>query len=323
MLNYGLPQGSCIGPQLFFYYTHHITDVIKWYSDVKYHFYADDTQLYVCVDPCKPGETDSAIPILSNCISEIKNWMSNNMLLLNDDKTEFFVAANPRLVNILSDISIIIGNTVIRPSPSVRNLGVTFDTAMTMSNHISSVCKTLIYGTYHVLEFSLMKQHVTMQSAQSSLHVLIMLLSLLILSVHLVKKLAVFNDSKTSSRGPIIRCRRGVSNIMFGTFFISTVSCVLVFIMWRNYQSAAFKYRIFNQNQYLNIQLPNYLKMHSPTFCNKVLYPIGYGAENLRVVHTLQFGYCFGFIFLYLRSNFSSKPFYEEVENVLLQVFIG
>ena len=100
-----LPQGSCIGPQLFSYYTHPITDVIKRYSDVKYHFYADDTQLYICVDPRKPRETDRVISILSNCISEIKNWISNNMLLLNDDKTEFVVAANPRLMNILSDIS--------------------------------------------------------------------------------------------------------------------------------------------------------------------------------------------------------------------------
>ena len=47
-----------------------------------------DTQLYICVNLCKPSETDRAISILSNCISEIKNWMSNNMLLLNDDKTE-------------------------------------------------------------------------------------------------------------------------------------------------------------------------------------------------------------------------------------------
>ena len=153
VLNYGLPQGSCVGPQLFSYYTHPITDVIKRYSDVKYHFYADDTQLYICVDPRKPGETDHAISILSNCISEIKNWMSNNMLLLNDDKTEFFVAANPRLMNILSDISITIGNTVIRPSLSVRNIGVTFDSAMTMSNHISSICKTLNFHLRNLSHF--------------------------------------------------------------------------------------------------------------------------------------------------------------------------
>ena len=36
VLNYGLPQGCCIGPQLFSYYTHPVTDVIKRYSDVKF-----------------------------------------------------------------------------------------------------------------------------------------------------------------------------------------------------------------------------------------------------------------------------------------------
>ena len=34
--------------------------------------------------------------------------------------------------------------------------------------------------------------------------------------------------------------------------------------MWHNYQSAVFEYRILNQNQNPNIQLPNYSKTHSP-----------------------------------------------------------
>ena len=154
---------SCGGPQLFSYYTHPITDVIKRYSDVKYHFYADDTQLYICVNPRKPGETDRAISILSNCISEIKNWMSNNMLLLNDDKTEFFVAANPRLMNILSDISIAIhvGDTVIRPSLSVRILHSTVPWLCLVTSLQYAKLLTFMYRTYHVLEFLLMKQHVT------------------------------------------------------------------------------------------------------------------------------------------------------------------
>ena len=45
-------------------------------------------------------------------------------------------------MNILCDISVTISNTVTRPSLSVRNIGVTFDSAMTMSNHIFSLCKT-------------------------------------------------------------------------------------------------------------------------------------------------------------------------------------
>ena len=59
------------------------------------------------------------------------------------------VAANPRLMNILSDIfitSITIGSTVIRPSLSVINLGVTFDSAMTMSNQFGVENDSILYA---------------------------------------------------------------------------------------------------------------------------------------------------------------------------------
>ena len=129
-LDYGLPQGSCVGPQMFSYYTHPLSDIIKHHSGVKFHFYADDTQLYMCVDPRKPGETDRALSTLSACVSNIKAWMSKNMLLLNDEKTEFFVAANHRLLKTLSDVTITIGNTVIKPSSCVKKTLVLFLTVL-------------------------------------------------------------------------------------------------------------------------------------------------------------------------------------------------
>ena len=46
-----------------------ITDIILNHSGINFHFYADDTQFYGCVDPRIPGETDRALTLLSNCIS--------------------------------------------------------------------------------------------------------------------------------------------------------------------------------------------------------------------------------------------------------------
>ena len=124
-------------------YTHPLSDIIKHHSGVKFHFYADDTQLYMCVDPRKPGETDRALSTLSACVSNIKAWMSKNMLLLNDEKTEFVVAARqPWLLKTFVDVTITIGNrgpTVIKPSSCGKNLGVIFDSTMNMSNHVSSM----------------------------------------------------------------------------------------------------------------------------------------------------------------------------------------
>ena len=52
------------------------------------HMYADDTQLYL---PFKPEDYDTAITQMQNCLADIRRWMNENMLKLNDTKTEFMV----------------------------------------------------------------------------------------------------------------------------------------------------------------------------------------------------------------------------------------
>ena len=57
--------------------------------------------------------------------------------------TEFFIAASPHNMNRLSDINFQIGSEVITPSPTIKNLGITIDSAMTMSDHVTSLCKSV------------------------------------------------------------------------------------------------------------------------------------------------------------------------------------
>ena len=46
-------------------------------------------------------------------------------------------------------------------------------------------------------------------------------------------------------------------------YFLIVISPIILIIMWRNYQSAVFKYRIFDRNPNPNIRLLYYSKSHS------------------------------------------------------------
>jgi hypothetical protein len=141
-LSCGVPQGSVIGPRVFTKYSQFVASIIRNHG-LNYHIYADDVQIYMSFNPKIPGDATCAIFKLSTCVEELRHWMLSNMLKLNDSKTEFFIATSPHNMPRLSDHHIQIGDVEVYPSASIRNLGVIFDTVMNMSDHVTSLCKTI------------------------------------------------------------------------------------------------------------------------------------------------------------------------------------
>ena len=81
---YGVPQGSVLAPILFVLYTTPLSDIIAKHS-VNHQLFADDTQLQKSAPLC---EVTNLTKELNACTDDIKTWMMENQLKLNDDKTK-------------------------------------------------------------------------------------------------------------------------------------------------------------------------------------------------------------------------------------------
>ena len=99
---------------------------------VVYHKYADDTQLYVTYKSNVVGDMQSTVKQLGDCIAEIRGWMLNRMLKLNDNKTEMVIYMSQYHLNKYGRCDISIGNSTISPVECVRDLGVQIDQHLTM-----------------------------------------------------------------------------------------------------------------------------------------------------------------------------------------------
>ena len=77
------------------------------------------------------------------CIDDIKDWMTDNKLKLNDDKTEVMIISSSRMSTALSiPESFDIGNGSVPFSDTVKNLGVTLDCHLSLKTHVLNLVRT-------------------------------------------------------------------------------------------------------------------------------------------------------------------------------------
>lgn len=138
----GVPQGSLTGPILFLLYTNDI----PCHIDCKTVSYADDAQFLVS---SKASELDQSITKLELNLAHLESWYQTNHLKLNSSKTQFVMFCTRQMQRQLpTNITLKIGDAVVTPASSLKNLGVIMDRNLSWDEHVSETaqkCNKIIF----------------------------------------------------------------------------------------------------------------------------------------------------------------------------------
>ena len=116
-LTFSVPKGSCAGPWYYLVYASTLQSVVE--KPITIIGFADD---HILKDKFKINDVMDERRCkgnLENCIVNIKNWMDENQLKMNDDNMEYIIFASNRTSKKVETQSISINGTSINKSECI------------------------------------------------------------------------------------------------------------------------------------------------------------------------------------------------------------
>ena len=153
---YGVPQYYVGGPIIFNIYLLPIFNIISKFPLISVHSCEDDIQLNVTCT----SDINFAPNIMSNCIKPIHNWLSNDSLSLNPNKTEtiFLHLPSPKRPLTVPPFIMVSDHNILY-SDNTKYLGVYFDSSLSFHRHISNILFSI---NFHLHYFSRIRNSISL-----------------------------------------------------------------------------------------------------------------------------------------------------------------
>ena len=169
---FGVPQGTVLGPILFSIYINKITNILE---DASVLCFADDTVVLV-----KGESWEEAYSRAEQCISKVKQWLDSSLLTLNKDKSHFIafsmaaatqpakdhIKLHKNTCNLLGDCTCEIK---IYKTDMVKYLGVYIDKYLRWDKHVEYVTTKLRKLIYKFLQLRQILNRKTLKMVYHSL----------------------------------------------------------------------------------------------------------------------------------------------------------
>lgn len=149
-----------MGPLLFSLYMLPLALIFQKYN-ISYHCYADDSQLYLPVRL----DTTASFDVLLECVDDIKRWMTNNFLQLNEDKTEVLILGCP--ADSSPALKAQLGPLSKNVCKQIKNLGVIFDSSLFFDKQISAVIRG---SFFHLRSIAKLKNILSSKDLEVAIH---------------------------------------------------------------------------------------------------------------------------------------------------------